>query len=126
MIRRGDLLAELPALAAQAPPSATLVVFHSAVLVYLSAETRRAFVDIVQSLPGHWISNEGPDVLPSWSRRFGCQRVGLRHLSSLWTAHRLPLPHLMASHCTGCSERLPSANDHVHHRAYTSPGLQAW
>jgi hypothetical protein len=34
-IRRGDLLAELPALAAQAPASATLVVFHSAVLVYL-------------------------------------------------------------------------------------------
>jgi hypothetical protein len=64
MIRRGDLIAELPALAAQAPASATLVVFHSAVLVYLSAETRRAFVDIVQSLPGHWISNEGPDVLP--------------------------------------------------------------
>ena len=64
MIRCGDLLAELPALAAQAPASATLVVFHSAVLVYLSAETRRAFVDIVQSLPGHWISNEGPDVLP--------------------------------------------------------------
>jgi hypothetical protein len=64
MIRRGDLLAELPALAAQAPASATLVVFHSAVLVYVSAETRRAFVDIVQSLPGHWISNEGPDVLP--------------------------------------------------------------
>jgi hypothetical protein len=64
MIRRGDLVAELPALAAQAPTSATLVVFHSAVLVYLSAETRRAFVDVVQSLPGYWISNEGPDVLP--------------------------------------------------------------
>lgn len=64
MIRRGDLLAELPSLAAAAPPDATLVVFHSAVLGYLPREARTAFVGLVESLPGHWISNEAPDVLP--------------------------------------------------------------
>ena len=64
MIRRGDLLAELPALSAEAPEGATLVVFHSAVLTYLSPQARTAFVDLVDSLPGHWISNEGPDVVP--------------------------------------------------------------
>ncbi len=63
-IRRGDLLAELPELAAEAPKDATLVVFHSAVLTYLSPQDRTAFVDLVDSLPGHWISNEAPEVVP--------------------------------------------------------------
>ncbi|MBO3102276.1 DUF2332 domain-containing protein [Cellulomonas fengjieae] len=62
---RGDLLDVLPALAAEAPRDATLVVFHSAVLAYLDAEARSAFVDTVSALPGHWISNEGARVLPA-------------------------------------------------------------
>ena len=61
---RGDAVEDLPALAAQAPPGATLVVFHSAVLAYLSTEARAAFTETVASLPGHWISNEGPSVVP--------------------------------------------------------------
>jgi hypothetical protein len=60
---RGDLLESLPALVEQAPPDATLVVFHSAVLAYLSPEDRARFVDVVRGLPGHWISNEGPEVV---------------------------------------------------------------
>ena len=60
----GDLLADLPALVAQAPRGATLVVFHSAVLTYVPAETRASFVDLARDLPGHWISNEAPGVLP--------------------------------------------------------------
>jgi hypothetical protein len=64
MIRPSDLLVELPTLAAEAPRDATLVVFHSAVLCYLTHEARTAFVGLVESLPGHWISNEAPDVLP--------------------------------------------------------------
>lgn len=60
----GDLLADLPALAAQAPAGATLVIFHTAVLPYVPADTRTAFVDLVRQLPCHWISNEGPGVVP--------------------------------------------------------------
>ncbi len=60
----GDLLADLPALAAQAPAGATPVVFHSAVLPYVPADTRAAFAELVRGLPAHWISNEGMGVLP--------------------------------------------------------------
>jgi hypothetical protein len=62
---RGDLVESLPALVEQAPRDATLVVFHSAVLAYLSPENRARFVDVVGDLPGHWISNEGPQVVES-------------------------------------------------------------
>lgn len=62
---RGDLLDVLPALAAQAPADATLVVLHSAVLAYLDAADRASFVDLVGSVRGHWVSNEGARVLPS-------------------------------------------------------------
>lgn len=61
---RGDLLDDLPALAAEAPRDATLVIFHSSVLCYVPASTRHAFTDLVRGLPGHWISNEGVSVLP--------------------------------------------------------------
>ena len=61
----GDLVDVLPALAGEAPDDATLVVFHSAVLAYLDAAARSAFVDSVSTLPGHWISNEGTHVLPA-------------------------------------------------------------
>lgn len=61
----GDLLDALPGLAAQAPADATLVVLHSAVLAYLDAAARSAFVGLVSGLPGHWVSNEGARVLPA-------------------------------------------------------------
>ncbi|MFF0625122.1 DUF2332 domain-containing protein [Streptomyces sp. NPDC004296] len=67
---RGDLIDELPALAAQAPPEATLVVFHSAVLTYLPPARREEFARLVRSLlaerdgGGHWISQEHHSVLP--------------------------------------------------------------
>jgi hypothetical protein len=61
----GDLLDALPGVAAEAPADATLVVLHSAVLAYLDAEARAAFVDLVGRLPGHWVSNEGVRVLAS-------------------------------------------------------------
>jgi len=52
------------ALAASAPADATLVVHHSATLYYVDPGPRRAFVDAVGALPGHWIAHEGPGVLP--------------------------------------------------------------
>lgn len=61
---RGDLLADLPELAAQAPKDATLVIFHSAVLAYVSSAGRGAFADVVRGLGAVWISNEAPRVLP--------------------------------------------------------------
>lgn len=61
---RGDLVEALPELAAQAPPDATLVVFHSAVLAYLSGADRQEFTTAVRALDAHWVSNEGATVLP--------------------------------------------------------------
>ena len=63
LLVRGDLVDDLPALAAQAPAGATLVVFHTSVLYQVPAPRREAFVRAVRSLPGHWIANETPDVL---------------------------------------------------------------
>jgi hypothetical protein len=63
-IVRGDLVDDLPALAAQAPPHATLVVFHSAVLVYVDPDRRCEFAATVGALDAVWLSNEAPGVLP--------------------------------------------------------------
>jgi hypothetical protein len=63
-VHRGDLLTDLPALAAQAPAGATLVVYHSAVLAYVTPAGRRRFADMVRGLPAVWLSNEGPGVVP--------------------------------------------------------------
>jgi len=60
---RGDLVDDLPALAAQAPADATLVIFHTSVLYQVPAPRRQAFVSLVRDLPAHWISNENADVI---------------------------------------------------------------
>ncbi|MFC0534111.1 DUF2332 family protein [Phytohabitans kaempferiae] len=62
-LTRGDLVDDLPGLAAQAPPDATLVVFHTSVLYQVPAVRRGLFVDLVRGLPGHWIAVEAPQVL---------------------------------------------------------------
>ncbi|GAA0560669.1 DUF2332 domain-containing protein [Paractinoplanes ferrugineus] len=59
-LHRGDLAEDLPALAAQAPADATLVVFHTSVLYQVPSDRLSAFSDCVRDLPGHWISVEGP------------------------------------------------------------------
>ncbi|WP_326560229.1 DUF2332 domain-containing protein [Micromonospora sp. NBC_01796] len=64
LLVRGDLVDDLPALAARAPADATLVVFHTSVLYQVPVPRREAFVELVRDLPGHWIANEAPDVLP--------------------------------------------------------------
>jgi hypothetical protein len=67
-IVRGNLLDELPALVESASPYGPVVVFHSAVAAYLSAEDRARFQAMMTGLVAdgacHWISNEGPTVLP--------------------------------------------------------------
>jgi hypothetical protein len=63
-VHRGDLLTDLPALAAQAPAGATLVVYHSAVLAYVAPEDRERFAGTVRDLTAVWLSNEAPGVVP--------------------------------------------------------------
>ena len=63
-VAKGDLARDLPALAATAPAGATLVVFHSAVLVYVDEEDRDRFTRLVKELDAVWISNESPRVFP--------------------------------------------------------------
>ncbi len=60
---RGDLVDDLPALAARAPAGATLVVFHTSVLYQVPTARRAAFTSLVQELPGHWISADAPHVM---------------------------------------------------------------
>lgn len=68
----GDLLERVSDVAATAPPAATLVVFHSAVLAYLPKCAREAWMELATVLPGHWISNEAPNVLPSIAATAAC------------------------------------------------------
>jgi hypothetical protein len=62
---KGDLRTDLPRLAALAPKDATLVVFHSAVLAYVSSEQDRTeFAQTVSQIDAVWIANESPRVIP--------------------------------------------------------------
>lgn len=64
LVHRGDLLTDLPALVAQAPAEATVVVYHSAVLAYVAPEDRERFAETVRGLAVTWFSNEAPGVVP--------------------------------------------------------------
>jgi hypothetical protein len=59
-VHRGDLLTDLPALAAQAPAGATLVVYHTSVLIYVAPGERWRFFTAVGDLEAVWLSNEVP------------------------------------------------------------------
>lgn len=62
---RGDLLHDLDALIAEAPADATLVVFHSAALAYVTPRAARLqFVEELRRTRAIWISNEAPGVFP--------------------------------------------------------------
>ncbi|MBD7957165.1 DUF2332 domain-containing protein [Microbacterium sp. Sa4CUA7] len=74
-IVQADLLDALPDVAAGAPREATLVVFHSAVLLYLDPAQRRRFVETVGAVrSAHggdvvWLSNETSGTLPGIDAR---------------------------------------------------------
>jgi hypothetical protein len=62
---QGDLRSDLGALVAQMPADATRVVFHTAVLGYLSSpDERSTFAQTVTDFDVVWISNEPPDLFP--------------------------------------------------------------
>jgi len=69
VIRRGNLLDELPGMVEEAAQHGTVVVFHSAVIAYLEPEDRIRFEDLMRALLAegrcHWVSNEGKRVIPS-------------------------------------------------------------
>lgn len=68
----GDLRYDLAAICAQAPPDATLVVFHTAVLAYVTDREERAeFARAVAGLCDYWIANEAPHVFPEAAARTG-------------------------------------------------------
>ncbi len=61
----GDLRRDLQALAHRAPADATLVIFHTAVLAYVTAQDERdRFARACQDLGATWICNEFPWVYP--------------------------------------------------------------
>jgi len=69
---KGDLRTDLAALAREAPKDATLVIFHTAVLAYVSsAAEREEFARSVALLCDFWIANEMPHVFPDIARRAG-------------------------------------------------------
>jgi hypothetical protein len=63
-VYRGDLLTDVPALLRQAPPGATVVIYHSAVLAYVDGPQRTVFAGLIRTLGAVWISNEGAGVVP--------------------------------------------------------------
>lgn len=65
----GDALEQLAEVVAAAPVGLHVVVFHSAVHAYLSADDRAAFADLVRALGATWVSNEGVGVLPEVAAR---------------------------------------------------------
>ena len=74
---KGDLRTDLAALAREAPKDATLVIFHTAVLAYISpAAEREEFARSVGSLSDYWIANEAPQVFPDIARRVGREDRG--------------------------------------------------
>jgi hypothetical protein len=69
---KGDLRSDLAALARAAPEDATLVIFHTAVLAYVSpAAEREEFARSVGALCDFWIANEAPQVFPEIAARAG-------------------------------------------------------
>jgi hypothetical protein len=64
VVYRGDLLSDLPALAAQAPAGATLVVYHSSVLYQVAPHGREQFAATVRDLDANWLSSEAPGIVP--------------------------------------------------------------
>ncbi|UAL31873.1 DUF2332 domain-containing protein [Nocardioides rotundus] len=78
-IVRGDLLAELPGLLAEAGRHGTPVVFHSAVIAYLESDQRDEFAatmgDLVAAGECRWVSNEAPSVLPGVASTVPAERL---------------------------------------------------
>ena len=65
---KGDLLTDLPAVVARAPADATVVVYHSSVLSYVTPPQRERFARTVRDLGVSWLTSEAPGVVPGTAR----------------------------------------------------------
>lgn len=65
----GDLIEVVQDVVDACPAGSTVVVFHTAVLVYLSAADRRRFAATMATSRARWLSNEGPGVFPDIAER---------------------------------------------------------
>jgi hypothetical protein len=63
-VHRGNLLADLPALAARAPAGITVVVYHTSVLYQVDPPDRERFAATVRGLGVSWLSSEAPGIVP--------------------------------------------------------------
>jgi hypothetical protein len=67
-VSQGDLVDDLPALLAEVPDDIQLVVFHSAVLAYVSPDRRQRFADVLTEASMRrevvWLSNEALGIVP--------------------------------------------------------------
>jgi hypothetical protein len=67
-VSAGDLVDDLPAVLADVPEDAQMVVFHSAVLSYVSPRRRRDFADVLSETSKRrevvWLSNEALGIVP--------------------------------------------------------------
>jgi len=67
IVSAGDLVDDLPAVLAEVPNDAQLVVFHSAVLNYVKRDRRQAFAGVLADASKErnivWLSNEAPGVI---------------------------------------------------------------
>lgn len=78
-ILQGDLTRDLSVLVEQAPRDATLVVFHTAVLGYVPDQAQRdAFAGEALSCCDYWLSNEAPEVFPSFAPADGPEPRSMR------------------------------------------------
>jgi hypothetical protein len=64
VVMKADLLSGLPDLVARAPSEATVVVYHSSVLCYVTPEQREQFAATVRGLGVTWLTSEAPGVVP--------------------------------------------------------------
>jgi len=68
-VLQGDLLVDFPAIAALSPQDMQLVVYHTAVLGYVSSQSDRdAFAEAVRRTGAVWISSELPSVFPELTK----------------------------------------------------------
>ncbi|MCW3493834.1 DUF2332 domain-containing protein [Microbacterium sp. SSM24] len=97
VIERGDLRERVTDAASAAPADATVVVFHSAVLLYLDAEGRREFADLMAGLGDRigrrvvWLSNETLGTLPEIDARVPAGTATDHRFVQTWDARPIAL-----------------------------------
>lgn len=98
-IERGDLRERVTDAAAAAPADVTVVVFHSAVLLYLDAAGRREFADLMADLGRRidrhvaWLSNETLGTLPEIDALVPAGAATDHRFVQTWDAEPIALAH---------------------------------